>query len=59
MNEREALQKALAILREFHTDVEAAGRASTRDDWPDLFVTFQKAEHLLIQAGTGAIRVPA
>lgn len=44
------LGSALAILREFVTDVEAIGtRSATMLDWPDLYITFNKAKELLTE----------
>jgi|TARA_R110000824_G_scaffold3118_1_gene14381 hypothetical protein len=40
--------KALHVLEEFVEDVEAAnGEGEIEKDWPDLFLTFKKACHLL------------
>lgn len=44
---------ALAVLREFVADVEAVGRKQVGREWPDLSITFNKAERLLITVGTG------
>jgi hypothetical protein len=46
-------EKALEILRELVRDVEAVGRKKVGREWPDLSITFRKAETLLIAIGTG------
>ncbi len=45
--------EALAILRELVADIEAVGRKQVGREWPDLLITFNKAEALLIRIGTG------
>ena len=53
MENTELTNKALAIIREFVADVEAVGRKQVGREWPDISITFNKAEALLIEVGTG------
>lgn len=50
--------KALDILREFVADVNAIGRKQVGHEWPDLSITFNKAEALLADANTGKYGLP-
>ena len=37
----------MKVLQEFVDDIEAVGPKNVREDWPDLYVTYQKAKRLL------------
>lgn len=37
----------MKVLQEFVNDIEAVGQENVQDDWPDLYVTYQKAKGLL------------
>jgi len=45
----EVAQDAIAVLREFCTDVKEAGVRSTKQEWPDLYETWQHARTILRQ----------
>jgi hypothetical protein len=45
----EVAQDAIAVLREFCTDVKAAGVRSTMQEWPDVYETWRHARTILRQ----------